>query len=103
MQHGMSPSDIAIVTPFRKQVNAIRNAFKFLRWSEEDRPLVDTVERLQGQDVDMIRLSFAVPDNEYYNKIKGFLLNRNRLNVMISRAKTKVVILKSNIIDLNLN
>ena len=103
MQHGMSPSDIAIVTPFRKQVNAIRNAFKYLRWSEEDRPLVDTVERLQGQDVEMIILSFAVSDSDYYQQIKGFLLNRNRLNVMISRAKTKVVILKSNIIDLNLN
>jgi superfamily I DNA and/or RNA helicase len=51
----------------------------------------------------MIILAFAVSDNEYYNQIKGFLLNRNRLNVMISRAKTKVVILKSNIIDLNLN
>ena len=103
MQHGMSPSDIAIVTPFRKQVNAIRNAFKYLRWPEEERPLVDTVERLQGQDVEMIILSFAVSDSDYYQQIKGFLLNRNRLNVMISRAKTKVVILKSNIIDLNLN
>lgn len=95
MQHGIPSRDIAIITPFRKQVNAIRNAFKYLRWPEEDRPLVDTVERLQGQDVEMIILSFAVSDNAYYSQIKDFLLNRNRLNVMISRAKTKVVILAS--------
>lgn len=30
----------------------------------------------------------------------NFLLNRNRLNVMISRAKKKVVIVKSEIIQL---
>ena len=95
MQNDVSPSDIAVITPFRKQVNAIRSAFKYLRWSEEERPLVDTVERLQGQDVEMIILSFAVTDKDYFNKIKDFLLNPNRLNVMISRAKTKVVILGS--------
>lgn len=95
MQNGVSPNDIAVITPFRKQVNAIRSAFKYLRWSEEERPLVDTVERLQGQDVEMIILSFAVTDKDYFNKIKDFLLNPNRLNVMISRAKTKVVILGS--------
>ena len=95
MQHGIPSRDIAIITPFRKQVNAIRNAFKYLRWPEEDRPLVDTVERLQGQDVEMIILSFSVSDSAYYSQIKEFLLNRNRLNVMISRAKTKVLILAS--------
>lgn len=103
MQHGISSRDIAIVTPFRKQVNAIRNAFKFLKWPENERPLVDTVERLQGQDVEMIILSFSVSDKAYYSQIKEFLLNRNRLNVMVSRAKTKVVILKSEIVNLSIN
>lgn len=98
MQYGVSKEDIAVVTPFRKQVNAIRTAFRGLRWLEEDIPLVDTVERLQGQDVRMIILSFTVNDSIYYNKVKSFLLNANRINVMISRAKEKVVILKSSII-----
>lgn len=102
IQHGMNPKDISIVTPFRRQVNAIRYAFKYLGYSEEERPLVDTVERLQGQDVEMIILSFSVTAPTYYHRVKTFLLNRNRLNVMISRAKTKVVILKSDMIDLNI-
>lgn len=95
MQHGVSKDDIAIVTPFRKQVNAIRSSFHHHRWPEEDTPLVDTVERLQGQDVRLIILSFSVNDMFYYHKVKEFLLNANRINVMISRAKEKVVILKS--------
>ena len=99
MNYGISYKDIAIVTPFRKQVNIIRTALKYLQIPEEERPLVDTVERLQGQDVRLIILSFAVTDQSYYNQVKSFLLNPNRLNVMISRAKEKVVILKSNIID----
>ena len=98
MQKGVSKDDIAIVTPFRKQVNAIRSAFLNLDFSEENTPLVDTVERLQGQDVRLIVLSFAVNDYTYYSKIKSFLLNANRINVMISRAKEKVVILKSDMV-----
>ncbi len=103
MQHGMDSKDIAIVTPFRRQVNAIRSAFKYLNYTDGERPLVDTVERLQGQDVEMIILSFSVTTSAYLQKVKSFLLNRNRLNVMISRAKKKVIILKSDIIDLDLN
>ncbi len=98
MQKGVSKDDIAIVTPFRKQVNAIRSAFLNLDFSEENTPLVDTVERLQGQDVRLIVLSFAVNDYTYYSKVKSFLLNANRINVMISRAKEKVVILKSDMV-----
>lgn len=98
MQHNVLPEDIAVITPFRKQVNAIRSAFKYLRWPTEEQPLVDTVERLQGQDVEMIILSFSVTSPEYYKKVKDFMLNRNRLNVMISRAKTKVVIIASEMI-----
>jgi len=100
MLRGIPQEEISVVTPFRKQVNAVRNAFKFLKWPEENIPLVDTGERLQGQDVRLIILSFAVNDIEYYKMIKHFLLNKNRINVMISRAKEKVVILKSDIIDI---
>lgn len=102
MQNGISANDIAIVTPFRKQVNAIRYAFKHLRWDSSEIPLVDTVERLQGQDVDIIIISFSVSDPSYFNKVKQFLLNRNRLNVMISRAKRRVIILKSDVVNWDL-
>ena len=83
---------------FRRQVLAIRTSLRSKLNS--DIPLVDTVERLQGQDVDLVILSFSVTDDEFYRQTMNFLLNRNRLNVMISRAKKKVVIVKSEIIQL---
>lgn len=102
IKHGLNSKDIAVVTPFRRQVNTIRNEFNNLGYSSGDCPLVDTVERLQGQDVEMIILSFCVSNPEYYRSVKSFLENRNRLNVMISRAKTKVIILSSPAIDMPL-
>lgn len=91
LEEGKRPGDIAVVTPFRRQVRLLRaKAHEVL--TEEQTPLIDTVERLQGQDVNCIILSFAASDLAYIGKIRGFLFNLNRLNVMISRAKTKVVI-----------
>lgn len=88
---GNKPSDIAVITPFRKQVRLIRSkAHDVLE--DEAIPLIDTVERLQGQDVKCIILSFASSSMSYIGNIGGFLFNLNRLNVMISRAKTKVII-----------
>ena len=59
---------------------------------QEAAPLIDTVERLQGQDVECIIISFATSDSNYIAGVKSFLFNPNRINVMLSRAKTKVVI-----------
>ena len=61
-------------------------------------PLVDTVERLQGQDVDVIILSFAVDDEVYFAEQRAFLMNHNRLNVMFSRATSKVVVVSSQLV-----
>lgn len=91
--------DVAIITPYRKQVNKIREMWNLAGGTSKD-ILIDTVERLQGQDVDVIILSFSVSDTEYYKTQDTFLLNKNRLNVMISRAKVKVVIIKSPLINI---
>ena len=91
---GNNPSDIAVITPFRKQVRLIRS--KAHDEIEKDKlPLIDTVERLQGQDVECIILSFASSSMSYIGNTGVFLFNLNRLNVMISRAKTKVIIFGS--------
>lgn len=101
-QEGYNPSDIAVITPFRKQVRLIRSkAHDEIELDEL--PLIDTVERLQGQDVNCIILSFASSSMQYIKEIDGFLFNPNRLNVMISRAKTKVVIFASEIIQERIN
>lgn len=96
---------VSVITPFRKQVNCIRlycqDRYK-KAGMENEVPLIDTVERLQGQSVDVILISFSVDSLSYFNKNRTFLLDNHRLNVMISRAKQKVVIFKSDIVDLRL-
>ena len=94
---GMKASDVAVITPYRRQVKAIRSSLNRLHL--ESLPLIDTVERLQGQDVDMIIISFCVSSSVYYQSNEKFLLNPNRLNVMISRAKKKVVVVCSSAIE----
>lgn len=94
LQEGKEPSDISVITPFRKQVRLLREKAKEAI-KQEELPLIDTVERLQGQDVDCIILTFASSNENYIKGIHDFLFNLKRLNVMISRAKTKVVIFGS--------
>ena len=94
IEEGKKHEDIAVITPFRKQVRLLRSKAQEVLPIEE-LPLIDTVERLQGQDVDCIILTFATSDNGYIKEIHDFLFNPNRLNVMISRAKTKVIIYAS--------
>ena len=73
----------------------IHKLFAESRLGSQNCPLVDTVERLQGQDVDVIILSFAVDDEMFFAGQRSFLMNRNRLNVMFSRATSKVVVISS--------
>lgn len=89
--------DVCIITPYRKQVNQVREEWMKAGGVSSD-ILIDTVERLQGQDVDVIIITISASDIEYYNAQSSFLLNKNRLNVMVSRAKLKVIVIKSPII-----
>ncbi|MBO5616531.1 MAG: AAA family ATPase [Prevotella sp.] len=98
LDEGKHPDTIAVITPFRKQVRLIRAKAREVIRSEET-PLIDTVERLQGQDVDCIILTFATSDENYLSEIRSFMFNPHRLNVMISRAKTKVIIIASEIVQ----
>lgn len=102
LSEGKKADDIAVITPFRKQVRLIRSKANEMIDCEA-LPLIDTVERLQGQDVDCIILSFASSDEDYINEIRDFIFNPNRLNVMISRAKTKVVLFACEKVQKELN
>ena len=61
---------------------------------------IDTVERLQRQDVDVIILSTSVSDLGYYKTTSSFIEDANRLNVIFSRAKKKVVAISGPLVSL---
>lgn len=90
--------EVSIITPYRKQVNLVCEEWVNAGGVSSD-ILIDTVERLQGQDVDVIILTMSVSDIEYYKVQGDFLLDKNRLNVMISRARLKVIVIKSPVIS----
>jgi DNA replication ATP-dependent helicase Dna2 len=91
-----------VITPFRLQTRTIRERVASILPDGSDLPLIDTVERLQGQDVDMIIISFCAASPLFCEANKHFILNHNRLNVMISRAKKKVVLLASHALESDL-
>lgn len=98
LECGISPKRMAVITPFRRQVRLVRKLMLERLPELEVYPLVDTVERLQGQDVELIILSFAVDDVKYFLDHQSFILNPNRLNVMFSRATNRVVVIASQIV-----
>lgn len=93
-QCGVKASDIAVIAPFRAQCALIR---KKLRKCKEVLPnyadiIVDTVDRMQGQEAEVIFISLTAGDTEYISELTNFIFNPNRFNVALSRAKNKLII-----------
>lgn len=92
---GLAASDIAVIVPFRRQVALIRSMFSARLCDVVQLPIVDTVERLQGMTVELIVLSATAADPDYVSVIGDFLFSVNRLNVAVSRARTKAIVIGS--------
>ncbi|HET6764855.1 MAG TPA: ATP-binding protein, partial [Longimicrobiaceae bacterium] len=86
---------LAILSPHRAQNSAILGEMAARGWPRAEMPVVDTVERMQGNEREMIVVSYAVADGEYAEREAEFLLNPNRFNVSITRARRKLVVLMS--------
>jgi hypothetical protein len=97
-----SPGDfvrrgLAVLSPHRAQNSAIRQALSVRGFGGSDRPmpLVDTVEKMQGKEREVILVSYGVADEEYATAEAQFLLSRNRFNVAATRAERKLIVLCS--------
>jgi hypothetical protein len=85
---------LAVLSPHRAQNSAIRQALRERGFDTGARPLplVDTVEKLQGKERQVILVSYGVADEEYAEAEAEFLLSRNRFNVAATRAERKLVV-----------
>lgn len=63
--------------------------------AEAIRESVDTVERFQGQQRDIIIASYTLGDPDQIAEEEEFLMSLNRFNVIASRARAKLVVLVS--------
>ncbi len=90
---GVSPEEIAVIAPYRAQVRLIRTELKKHRNHPELTQIqVNTVESMQGQQREMIIVSLTSSDRDYAKKRAEFYFQVNRLNVAITRAKTKRIV-----------
>ena len=90
-------SDVGIISPYRSQLAMIRKRICELCPIEEQASLeVDTVDRFQGRDKNVIILSTVQSDeNELEHSTGSILSDLRRLNVAITRPKKKLLIIGS--------
>ena len=88
---------VAVLAPHRAQNAAIRHALTALGFGGDGLPipLVDTVEKLQGKEREVVVVSYGVADAEYADAEADFLLSQARFNVASTRAQRKLVVLCS--------
>ena len=83
--------DVGIISPYRAQVDHLRRLLKKREFFKPYRHLitVNTVDGFQGQERDIIVISLVRANDE--GQI-GFLRDLRRMNVAITRARMKVII-----------
>lgn len=100
LARGIAPRDIGIIAPYRAQVANLRrylfssNAARGWQALPFDSPMsIDTVDRFQGGERPVIIMSFATaqpPDLE--SPLRTFLTDPHRLNVALTRAQRKLIL-----------
>lgn len=91
---GLAPHEIGIVTPFRAHGRTLRTVLvDQFGWHTARAIVADTVERMQGQERELIVLSLAAGDPRFIAAIAEFFFQPERLNVSVTRAMTKLVII----------
>lgn len=95
MRCGIPAREIGVVSPFRAQCNRIRFLLQGAApaGARSDEVLVSTAERFQGQERELVLLSLAASQPSYLASLGSFFMSANRLNVAVSRARTKVILL----------
>jgi predicted RecB family nuclease len=83
-QHVLTPDDVLVVTPFNAQVRQIAKMLPDAR--------VGTVDRFQGQEAPVVLYSMTSSSADDAPRGLSFLLDLNRLNVALSRARALAVV-----------
>ncbi len=83
---GIPAQEIGVITPYRVQQALIRR--RLLDSRRGALISVDTVDRFQGGEREVIILSLSRSDG-----VTSFLADRKRLNVSLSRARSKLILL----------
>lgn len=94
-EHGTRPlvaSDLLVLAPYNAQVALLRQRLASAGLS---RVRVGTVDKFQGGQAPVVFVSMTASSADEVPRGMSFLLNRNRLNVAISRAQYAAVIVRA--------
>jgi superfamily I DNA and/or RNA helicase len=92
-EQGLRADQLALISPHRAQNNAVSERLGRLLGEAAALPLIDTVERVQGAERDVIVYAFTTSDLDLIER--PFLNNPNRFNVAITRARRKLIVVGS--------
>ena len=94
LHNGVPVSEIGIMSPYRAQIREIRRALLEKAGEEVAQSIfVDTVERMQGQEKDYIIYSMSNSNPAEVEDHLEFFYSPNRLNVAVTRARVKCVVI----------
>ncbi|GAB3159614.1 hypothetical protein GCM10027059_06140 [Myceligenerans halotolerans] len=88
----LGQEDVVVVAAYNAQVHVVRRA---LAEAGLDRVSVGTVDLFQGREAPVVILTLAASSPHDVSRGMGFLLSRNRLNVAVSRAQWRAVVVRS--------
>ncbi|OBJ89014.1 TM0106 family RecB-like putative nuclease [Mycobacterium asiaticum] len=91
----LKTSDVMVLAPYNAQVKRIRDE---LSSANLNGVRVGTVDKFQGGQAPVVFISMTASSIEDVPRGISFLLNRNRLNVAISRAQYAAVIVRSELL-----
>lgn len=111
LDNGVELKDIGVLTPYRAQVREIKKALNTkigrIDTEETESLIIDTVDRIQGQERDYIIYSMSNSHPLESKRRLDFFYSPNRLNVAITRAMKRCIVIANykvfDIIDEELN
>jgi DNA replication ATP-dependent helicase Dna2 len=97
LMRDVSPEEIGVVVPYRAQSRLIRSLIRRNLGDEEPikKIVVDTVERMQGQEREVVIVSLTTASPKYAAQMADFLFQPQRLNVAVTRPRTKLILVGS--------
>lgn len=97
LEAGVPQSEIAVVVPYRAQGREIRSLLRQALPDDEIRRhiVVDTVERMQGQERDAVIVSLTTSQASFAAQLAEFFFQPERLNVAVTRARSKLIVVGS--------
>ena len=97
LEHQIPADEIGVVVPYRAQSRLTRSLLR-RQIKDEDilsKVAIDTVERMQGQEREIILVSFTTASPAFASQMADFLFQPQRLNVAVTRPKAKLILIGS--------